>query len=246
MDIQDKYKTVIFRAKNSMAAIILNRPEAINSLNTEMIDNIAGYLKEALENDKCKFVLFCGYGERGFCAGGDVKDLIKKAQEKLYDDVNIFFKKEYAMNLMIHNSPKPVIVMAEGVTMGGGLGIAEGADIVLATERTRMAMPETRIGFFPDVGATGWLFKRCPKGYPEYLGLTGYDMRGSECVRLGLATHYTKYGDIPSIISALENFGRRLSVPSGAAPQYYLEQLPQLGYIQACLGDHIWRPCQGP
>ncbi len=90
--------------------------------------------------------------------------------------------------------------------MGGGLGIAAGADIVLATERTRMAMPEARIGFFPDVGATGWLFSRCPKGYPEYLSLTGYEMRSKECVRIGLATHFMMSQNIQKVIMALENF----------------------------------------
>ena len=81
------------------------------------------------------------------------------------------------------------MALADGITMGGGLGLAAGADLVAATERSRMAMPETRIGFFPDVGATGWLFDRCPPGYPEYLSLTGYELLGGECVRLGLATH---------------------------------------------------------
>jgi enoyl-CoA hydratase/carnithine racemase len=69
-----------------------------------------------------------------------------------------------------------------------------------------MAMPEARIGFFPDVGATGWLFLRCPEGYPEYLGLTGYEMKGKECVRLGLATHYAESEDLTRIISLLENY----------------------------------------
>jgi enoyl-CoA hydratase/carnithine racemase len=75
----------------------------------------------------------------------------------------------------------------------------------IATERTRMAMPETKIGFFPDVGSTGWMFTRCPKGYPEYLGLTDYDMIGSESVRLGFATHYMKSEYILRLIDKLEN-----------------------------------------
>ncbi len=177
INYQNNEKTVLFNIKKSMAEIILNRPDAINSLNTEMIKSITDYLNMALGNDQCRFILFYGSGNKGFCAGGDVKDLARKADKKLFDEVNLFFKKEYALDLMIHNSTKPIIVIADGVTMGGGLGIAAGADIVLATERTRMAMPEARIGFFPDVGATGWLFSRCPKGYPEYLSLTGYEMR---------------------------------------------------------------------
>jgi enoyl-CoA hydratase/carnithine racemase len=107
---------------------------------------------------------------------------------------------------MIHTLPKPVIVIADGITMGGGLGITAGAAISIATEKTRMAMPETRIGFFPDVGSTGWMFTKCPKGYPEYLGLTGYYMEGIECVRLGFATHFMNSKYIQQLIAALEQY----------------------------------------
>jgi len=197
---------VLFRLGKNMASIILNSPESINSLNVPMVEAITGYLEEAAKENRCKFILFCGMGQKGFCAGGDVKDLAKKALAGRHDEVNSFYQKEYAMDLRVHNFPKPVVVIADGVTMGGGLGIAAGADIVIATERTRMAMPEARIGFFPDVGATGWLFSRCPEGYPEFLGLTGYEMKGNECVRLGMATHYAGANDLPLIISLMENY----------------------------------------
>lgn len=196
---------VIFSRSKSMASIVLNRPEVLNSLNTAMIPLLTGCLREALADEKCKFILFYGSG-KGFCAGADIKELTQKVKEKAYDQAKSFFAEEYILDLMIHNSPKPVIVIADGVTMGGGLGIAVGADIVIATERTRMAMPEVRIGFFPDVGATGWMFFKCPHGYPEYLGLTGYDMQGKECVRLGLATHFTNSIKIPALIKSLEEY----------------------------------------
>jgi enoyl-CoA hydratase len=197
---------VISRRSGSTMSIILNRPKALNSLNVEMIDIITGYLEGAFADEKCRIILFYGSGNKGFCAGGDVKELAQKGKEKVYDEVSAFFKKEYALDLMIHNSPKPIIVIADGITMGGGLGIAAGASIVIATERTRMGMPETKIGFFPDVGATGWMFTKCPKGYPEYLGLTGYDMSGIECVRLGFATHFTNSKNIPKLIKTLEKY----------------------------------------
>lgn len=186
-------------------SIILNRPEAINSLSEAMIDSIDYLLDEAIRDEQCQFVLFYSNGSKGFCAGGDVKELARLGRLKQYDKVDSFFRKEYGLDLRIHLFPKPVVVIADGITMGGGLGIAAGAGISLATERTRMAMPETRIGFFPDVGSTGWMFARCPKGYPEYLGLTGYDMTGMECVRLGFATHYMKSFDLPRMIEMLEN-----------------------------------------
>jgi enoyl-CoA hydratase/carnithine racemase len=110
------------------------------------------------------------------------------------------------LDLFIHRFPKPVIVIADGITMGGGLGIAAGATMVIATEKTFMAMPETRIGFFPDVGATGWMFAKCPAGYPEYLGLTGYEMKGAECLRLGMANALTTRRDLPRLRKALQAF----------------------------------------
>ena len=86
--------------------------------------------------------------------------------------------------------------------------MAAGADLVVATERTRIALPETRVGFFPDVGGTGWLFTKCPPGYPEFLALTGYELRGAECVRLGLATDLVESARLLVIRQALKNWCR--------------------------------------
>jgi enoyl-CoA hydratase/carnithine racemase len=171
-----------------------------------MIFQITSALQKAFVDKKCKFILFYGTGGKGFCSGGDVKELIQEVIRKDYNAVNSFFENEYVLDLTIHNSPKPVIVIADGITMGGGLGICAGADIVIATERTRMAMPEARIGFFPDVGATGWLFRKCPQGYPEYLSLTGYEMQGMECVRVGLATQFINSRQIPELIKKIAEF----------------------------------------
>ena len=187
-------------------SIILNRKEVLNSLNLEMVRSITSHLNEALADDDCKLVLFYSSDDRGFCAGGDLRRLYRDIQNNNMTDVNRFFLEEFSLDLMIHRFPKPVIVIADGLTMGGGLGIAEGADWVIATERTRMAMPETRIGFYPDVGATGWLFNKCPPGYPEYLGLTSHEMTGRECVRLGLATHLTRSEKVHDLIRAIESF----------------------------------------
>jgi enoyl-CoA hydratase len=206
MTENQKLPPVILHRTESMISIILNRPDTLNSLNIKMIDVIAGYLQSAIADQKCKIILFYGSGTKGFCAGGDVRELTQNVRKNAYTEVNLFFKKEYALDLMIHNSPKPIVVIADGITMGGGLGIAAGAGIVIATEKTKMAMPETKIGFFPDVGATGWLFSKCPRGYPEYLGLTGYDMFGVECVRLGLATHFMNSKNISELIETLEKF----------------------------------------
>lgn len=209
-------------------AVILNRPEAINSLTEAMIDAIEGLLDEAQADDRCRFVLFYSSSARGFCAGGDVKELARLSAEKKFDRVDSFFRKEYGLDLRIHLFPKPVIALADGITMGGGLGIAAGAGISIATERTLMAMPETRIGFFPDVGSTGWMFQRCPRGYPEYLGLTGYDMKGVECVRVGFATHWMPSAEMPRLIALLESLVLEGNADRRAGENTLLERISGL------------------
>jgi enoyl-CoA hydratase len=185
-------------------SVILNRPEALNSLTLEMVRLVAGGLKKARRDDRIRLVVFSGAGQRGFCAGGDIKFMARAVKGGVPEEVLLFLEEEYRVDLSIHRFPKPVVVLADGITMGGGLGLAAGADLVVATERTRTAMPETRIGFFPDVGATGWMFTKCPPGYPEYLGLTGYEMIGAECVRVGFATHLIGSEHVTEILALLK------------------------------------------
>ena len=181
---------VIIEIHNRLMTVTLNRPKALNSLTPEMIQRIRAALDHARLSEDIRLVLFQGAGDRAFCAGGDIKAVATAVKENRKADAMAFFTKEYALDLCIHRFPKPVIAIVDGITMGGGLGLAAGADIIIATEKTRMAMPETRIGFFPDVGATGWMFEKCPPGYPEYLGLTGYGINGKDAVRVGFATDY--------------------------------------------------------
>ncbi len=202
---------IIVESQQHLRALILNRPWALNSLTLEMVGLLRSALEEAAAEPEVGFVALWGSGDRGFCAGGDVKALSRLVQNRDFARAEAFFQEEYALDLLIHRYPKPVVVLADGVAMGGGLGLAAGADLVLATERTRMAMPETRIGFFPDVGATAWLSAKCPPGYPEYLALAGFEVRGSETVRLGLATHLVDSARLPELKEALR--GCRLSRP---------------------------------
>jgi enoyl-CoA hydratase/carnithine racemase len=211
---------VIVKRYPYMMEIILNRPRVINALITEMILQIRRALEEAMERDRYQFVLLIGTGSRGFCAGGDLKTLARAVKEKSFPVADEFFQEEYALDLCIHRFPKPVIVIADGITMGGGLGLSAGANIVIATERTLMAMPETRIGFFPDVGATGWMFTKCPRGYPEYLGLVGYEMEGAECIRLGLASSLTRREQLPKLRKALQGFPGKLTDEKTIAVQH--------------------------
>jgi enoyl-CoA hydratase len=200
MNVPDQ---IIIKKTGPVKSIILNRPEALNSLSYEMVDRLRAAVNRAAADEAVRLLLFYGLGDRGFCAGGDVKAMARDVREGRLDQALHFLAQEYALDLSLHRFPKPVVVIADGITMGGGLGLAAGADIVVATERTRMAMPETRIGYFPDVGATGWLFEKCPPGYPEFLGLTGYEAIGAETVRLGVATHLVHSRDLPELIEYL-------------------------------------------
>ena len=198
--------TVLFHRKPHMMSIVLNRPRVLNSLSIEMIRAIQKALDEVEVSQSCRVLLLYGTGNRGFCAGGDIKALAQAIQENHPLRADLILKEEYDLLLRLHRFSKPVIVIADGITMGAGLGLAAAADLVVATERTRMAMPETRIGFIPDVGSTGWMFAKCPPGYPEYLGLTGYEMAGAEAVRVGFATHLTGSARLAEMIAVLEGY----------------------------------------
>jgi enoyl-CoA hydratase len=216
---------ILVECAPGLRALVLNRPRVLNTLNREMIRLLAQALKAALANPEVRLVMISGAGDRGFCAGGDLKELTRAVASGEVHLADQFFREEYALDLMIHQSSKPVVVLAHGITMGGGLGLAAGANIVVATEATRMAMPETRIGFFPDVGGTGWLFTKCLPGYPEYLALTGYELLGAECVRLGLATHLVESVRLPEMKRALENCAPELSGDKLGAVQQLEEVL---------------------
>lgn len=207
---------VLIRKGPRMMSIVLNRPRALNSLNIEMIRSIQKGLNQAETDQRFRFVLLYGTGEKGLCAGGDVKAIARAIREKSVLRADLILKEEYDLLLRIHQFSKPVIALCDGITMGAGLGLAAASDIAVATERTRMAMPETRIGFFPDVGSTGWMFAKCPPGYPEYLGLTGYEMKGEETVRVGFATHLTSMSRLPEMKNMLEGYATRL--PSQRVP----------------------------
>ena len=220
---------VLMERGRGVVELVLNRPRVINTLNLEMIRLLKQGLDTALADAGCRLLLLRGAGARGFCAGGDLKALAQSVREKSWDRDVQFFQEEYALDLAIHRFPKPVVALAEGITMGGGLGLAAGADLVVATEGTRLAMPETGIGFFPDVGATGWLFAKCPPGYPEYLALTGRELEGAAGVRVGLATHLVRAAKMPEVLEALREVANNLPPVKEAAVRQLREALAPWG-----------------
>ena len=203
---------VLITVEKALMTVTLNRPRAINSLDLEMVRIIRHAMDRAASDDNIRLILLRGEGEKGFCAGADVKAVVKALEEDRKADAMQFFTEEYILDLAIHRFSKPVIALAHGITMGGGLGLTAGADLVIATETTRMAMPETRIGFFPDVGATGWLFSKCPEGYPEYFALTGEEAVGSEAVRLGLCDELVLSKNLATVEDALKRLAADLDL----------------------------------
>ncbi len=208
--VEFKELPVLVQRRGRLLALVLNRPQVLNCLNLDTIRRLRRALAEAQRDDAVRLIVMSGAGERGFCAGGDLKELLWAVRDGVWERTDEFFREEYALDLLVHQFSKAVVVLADGFTMGGGLGLAAGADLVVVTERSRLAMPETRIGFFPDVGATGWLFHKCPPGYPEFLALTGSEVAGGEAVRLGLATHLVPAARLAELQEALVQRSERL------------------------------------
>ncbi|MFD0559887.1 enoyl-CoA hydratase/isomerase family protein [Stackebrandtia endophytica] len=192
---------VLFDRRDRLGLILLNRPKAINALTFDMIEAMRHQLSAWENDDRVAVVSIQGAGDRGLCAGGDVR----RIREGLLDgttDPGEFWSAEYALNAHIADYPKPVVAIMDGVTMGGGVGIASHASIRLTTERSRIAMPETAIGFFPDVGGL-YLLSRAPGELGTHMALTGAPVDGADAVLCGLADTVIDSGDIDEVIERL-------------------------------------------
>jgi enoyl-CoA hydratase/carnithine racemase len=185
----DDAPDVVTEVLGRVGFITLNRPKALNALSLAMIRALTECLLAWRDDPAVKAVAIRGTSKTGlfgaFCAGGDIRFFHQAA---LADNAELedFFTEEYALNHLIHTYPKPYIAFMDGIVMGGGMGISQGAKIRIVTERTRMAMPETNIGLFPDVGG-GYFLSRCPGRTGEWLALTGEMMGAGEALTFGLA-----------------------------------------------------------
>jgi enoyl-CoA hydratase len=178
--------------KDGDVHIALNRPQALNALNHEMVAEIVRLLNVYKARDDIKNIVFRGSGDRAFCAGGDIKSVYFDSQDDAQKGFK-YFADEYAMNTIMHTYPKPIISLCHGYVMGGGYGIAGNGSHIIVREDTKFAMPETGIGFFPDVGI-GWrLAKLGAMGM--YIALTGNILNADEMVSAGLATCKVSDGD---------------------------------------------------
>lgn len=172
--------------EGSLGVIALNRPEAINALSREMIDGIAAQLSAWRADPAIHAVLFEARGTRGFCSGGDVRAVRKLVLDGRLDEADAYFTAEFRMNALISTYPKPIIVMADGIVMGGGIGIAGHARFRFTTQDARYAMPEGAIGLVPDVGVN-WILGKAPENRALLFLLSGLPVSGADVLALGLA-----------------------------------------------------------
>jgi enoyl-CoA hydratase len=227
-------QTVIARRDGRAGRLVLNRPQALNALDLPMIRACARALETWRDDPHVHGVVIEGAGDRAFCAGGDVRALRQYELDGEHHKAETFFREEYQLNLMIATYPKPYIALIDGICMGGGIGVSVHAPYRVATEHAAFAMPETAIGFFPDIGATFFL-PRLPGQLGAYLGLTGVRMQGADAVHAGLATHFVPRTDLPALSAALADDGpAALAAHAAALPGFSLAA--QRAAIDHCFG----------
>jgi enoyl-CoA hydratase/carnithine racemase len=219
------------RIRAGVGLVTLSRPKALNALTLFMIRDLTAALLAWRDDASVQSVAIRGSSKDGpfglFSAGGDIRFFHQAA---LADNPQLedFFTEEYCLDYLIHTYPKPFVAFMDGIVMGGGMGISQGAGLRIVTERTRMAMPETNIGLFPDVGG-GYFLSRCPGRIGEYLALTGVTIGGAEAVAFDLADLLVDSTQLDSMwnslaaraLSAAE--GRRqdvIAAPSGAVVEH--------------------------
>jgi enoyl-CoA hydratase len=216
--------------------IELARTGALNALDELMVRVMARALRDWRDDPAVRLVVVRSASPKAFCAGGDI--VAVRAAALAGDDVTVraYFETEYALDALVARYPKPYTALIDGYAMGGGLGISVHGSARVVTERAVLAMPETAIGFFPDIGASYFL-PRLPGRYGWYLGLTGARVSGRDAVACGLATHYVPAAELPALEAALDAAGgapeealRRFADPAPTAGA------PHAGAVARCFG----------
>ena len=218
---------VLTHVHGRVGHISLNRPKALHALTLDMCHAISAALSEWADDDAIEAVILDHAEGRGFCAGGDIAFLRNSALNDGGASGRKFFHDEYQLNHQMMEYGKPIVAFMDGITMGGGVGIALPCQYRVATENTRFAMPETGIGLFPDVGG-GWHLSRLGGRLGQFLALTGARLDGAECLWAGLATHYVPSDMLPEIKARIIDKPARirgiLSEPVGTPPKARIEE----------------------
>ncbi|MBA6043257.1 enoyl-CoA hydratase/isomerase family protein [Pseudomonas lactis] len=218
---------VLASVRNHIGHLTLNRPAGLNAITLDMVRQLTAHLQAWADDAEVYAVVLRGAGEKAFCAGGDIRSLYDsfKQGDTLHQD---FFVEEYALDLAIHHYRKPVLALMDGFVLGGGMGLVQGADLRVVTERSRLAMPEVAIGYFPDVGGSYFL-SRIPGELGTYLGVTGVQIRAADALYCGLADWYidsAKWVELDQKLDGLQWHDSPLKDLQGALAKLAVQQLP--------------------
>jgi len=229
---------VVAQLRGRIGCITLNRPKALNALSLEMVRALMAQLLAWRDDPQVLAVAIRGSHKDGafgaFCAGGDIRFLHQAgtAGQPVLED---FFTEEYALNHLIHTFGKPYIAFMDGIVMGGGMGISQGGTLRVVTERTKMAMPETAIGLFPDVGG-GYFLARCPGHRGEWLALTGETVGAGDAIALGLADVCLPAAQLPALWTQL---GEQAFADGAAVEQFVASKKIAADACHASLWEQI-------
>ena len=220
----------------------LNRPKALHALTLDMCHAISAALTDWADNEAVQAIILDHAEGRGFCAGGDINLLRNSALNDGGKSGREFFHDEYQLNHQMFEYEKPIVAFMDGITMGGGVGIAMPCKYRVATENTRFAMPETGIGLFPDVGG-GWHLSRLGGRLGQFLALTGARLDGAECVWAGIATHYLPAEKLAEAKDEIRLRARAVGAAGTISPQDVVdgcwEVLPHDARITVDAGAHM-------
>ncbi len=192
---------VIVEKRDGLGRIVLNRPKAINALNHAMVRQIAAALAEWSGDDEVRAVVITGAGERGLCAGGDIVSIYHDAKDGGTGSRE-FWREEYILNAAIAGYGKPYVAIMDGIVMGGGVGVSAHGSVRIVTERSMIGMPETGIGFVPDVGGT-YLLARTPGELGTHIALTTARLSAGDAIACGFADHFIPSEKIEQFLDAL-------------------------------------------
>jgi enoyl-CoA hydratase len=204
-DTVDLNDELIVERKGHCGIIRLNRPRALNSLNLGMVRGMKSALADFADDPSIASVVVRGEGGRAFCAGGDIRIIhdLGKANDP---DVSRFWREEFPLNHTIAHYPKPYVAFMDGIVMGGGVGLSSHGAFRVVTERTRLAMPETGIGYFPDVGVS-WLLPQAPGEIGTWMGLTGNEVNAADAIFAGLADVHVPSERLEELTLAISTLG---------------------------------------
>ncbi|WP_170970609.1 enoyl-CoA hydratase/isomerase family protein [Streptomyces zhaozhouensis] len=227
---------VLLTRRGRLGLVTLNRPRALNALNHAMVRGLAAALEAWADDPEVATVAITGAGERGLCAGGDIRAIHRDATSGAVDAgaaSAAFWRDEYRLNALVARFPKPYVALMDGIVMGGGVGVSAHGDVRVVTERSRVAMPETGIGFTPDVGGT-WLLAHAPGELGTHLALTGGEMTAGDALHCGFADHHVPASALSALLADLATTPAGSAVAAHATPAAPAALPEARAWIDAC------------